>query len=509
MTNDGQRSHLTEPLNPVNHKQFIDLINMLSLRNGGQLGPNNDEADEGVPSVRSISEQGELQRRFLDSFAEIMSRDKGGEHICSVALCESGDRRLDGDTKVSLFVARNNDFKNLDETFCNKLEGLLATIGASVYGELNGTPVLLCTQTRHDDMHILDISAVEEELWEDLLHYNQPRLNVYVKSLHSNLEAFKNAGSLASVPPYSTGSESLQDGNAEPTTCCDNPNIGPYSMDTHDAHMRLAQEHILELDNLLCSSNGAAQWRPLAEHTYSIRHMASLKILINSCPNVSTGRKLIQDIQLLGRFRSCLSTLVKAALRIPGFAKLSIILVQNLQRRSLSYTSPSLADVTMQHLGQALSMTTVKKFISKKWNVIKATLRFEQVQSKVSGKPLPTHAEVQLILYITRCAYSENMNREICPYIGCSRLPCFLCAAFINYFTLDGVTFRTRGSHRKIYPRWSIPDMDGLHDDMVMALDSALEDMQNLLRGELNKPIISTPHRPESPAEVTDDTDDE
>ncbi|KAI6146680.1 hypothetical protein BKA82DRAFT_34542 [Pisolithus tinctorius] len=455
------------------HKQLIDLINMLSLRNGGQLGPNNEEADEGVPSIRSISEEGELKRRFLDSFAEIMSRDKGGEHICSVALCESGDRRLDGDAKVSLFVARNSDFKNLDETFCNKLEGLLATIGASVYREQN------------------DISAVEEELWEELLHYNQPRLNVYVKSLHNNLEAFKNAGSLASIPPYSTGSQSLQDDNAEPTTGCDDPNIGPYSMDTHDAYMRLAREHILELDNILCSHDGPAQWRLLAEHTYSIRHMTSLKILINSCPNVSAGRKLIQDIQFLGRFRSCLRTLVKAALRIPGFAQLSIILVENLQRRSLSYTSPSLADVMMQHLGQALSMTTVKKFISKKWNVIKATLGFEQVQSKVSGKPLPTHAEVQLILYIT------------------SRLSCFLCAAFIKYFTLHGVTFRTRGSHGKIYPRWSIPDMDGLHDDMVIALDSALEDMQNLLRDELNKPIISTPHRPESPAEVTDDMDDE
>lgn len=161
----------------------------------------------------------------------------------------------------------------------------------------------------------------------------------------------------------------------------------------------------------------------------------------------------------------------------------------------------------MQHLGQPLNTTTVRKFISKEWNVIKAELRFEQLQSKLSGKPLPTHAEFQLILYITKTAYSENI-REMYPYIGCSKLSCLLCAAFIKHFALNGVAFRTRGSHGKIYPRWSIPDMDRLHDDMVTALDSALERMQNLLHDEFMKPIVSTTHLPESFAGVTDDTDD-
>ncbi|KAI5994592.1 hypothetical protein F5J12DRAFT_414151 [Pisolithus orientalis] len=471
-----------------NREQFISLIHLLSLRNGGQFEPNEDEADERVEIDIDIhwnkhsvgdSKEDKLKQHFLDRFAEMMSRKKGGKHVCCAAFRESGDRCLDKDVKISLLVARNTNFGDLDRAFRSRLEGLLATIGASVHGEQ------------------YDTSAVKEELWEELLCYNQPRLNFYAARLRDNLNAFKNAGSLASIPPYRIGS----------TTFCDNPGIGGYSADTHAVYMRLAQERILELDNILCSSDGAAQRRLLAEHTYSIRRMASLRILINSCPKASVGHKLLRDICFLGRLKSCLFTLVKGALCIPGFAQLSIILVENLQPRSLSCKLPPLVDA-MRHLGQTLSTLSVGKYISRKLNVTKAERRFTQLQSKVSRKPLPTHADLQLILYITKTAYGESMYKEIYPYIGCSKLSCFLCAAFIKYFSLGGVTFRTRGSHGKIYPRWCIPKMDGLHGDMVMALNSALERMQHLLHGEFMKPIITVAYLPESSAGVTDDADD-
>ncbi|KAI6100475.1 hypothetical protein EDD16DRAFT_466218 [Pisolithus croceorrhizus] len=471
-----------------NHKQFISLVNMLSLRNGGQFGPNDDGEDEEVEVDTSIhgnepsvgdSKADKFKQHFLDSFAEIMSRDKGGKHVSCVALRGSGDRNFGKDVKISLLVARNIAFNEQDTKFCSTFERLLAAIGLPV---------------------------IEKELREELVCYNQPRTDHYADSLRKNPKAFPNAGSLDSTPTHRV-SQPLEDVNAEPTTSCDDPDIGPYSADTHDACMTFAQGCILEFDSILRSDDGPAWRSQLAERAYAIRRMRSPQILIHSCSKASVGHKLLKDILFLGRLESCLRTIMEAAQRLPGFAQLSIVLVENLEPRTLSCKLPPLTDA-MQRLGHILDTITVKKFISKKSSIIKVKRRFRRLQRKLSRKPLHIHAELQFIFYITKTAYNEIMSREIHPYIGCSKLSCFLCAAFIKCFALDGVTFRTRGSHRKIYTRWSIPNMDGLEDDVVVALNSALEEMQSFLRSEFMKPIISTTHLPESSAEVTDDADD-
>ncbi|KAI6000932.1 hypothetical protein EDC04DRAFT_2791303, partial [Pisolithus marmoratus] len=316
-----------------NREQFINLVNILSLRNGGQLRLNDNEKIEEVEVVVDIlgnkpfignSEGDEFKQQFLDSFAQIMSRDKGGKHVCCVALHRSGDRAHDVDFKISLFVACNTAFKDHDKKFCSTVSELLSTIGASL----------------HDKTR--DLSVVKEKLWEELVRYNQPRIDRYAGSLCGDLRAFKNAGSLENIPPYSTESQSLHGANAEPITVCDDPGIGPYLADTHDAYMKFAQGHILELDDILCSNNRAARWRPLVQRAYAIRHMKSLRILIGSCSKASIGHKLLKDIQFLGRLKSCFHTLIEAAPRIPGFSQLSIIPVQNLQPCTLSCTLPPL-----------------------------------------------------------------------------------------------------------------------------------------------------------------------
>ncbi|KAI6102716.1 hypothetical protein EV401DRAFT_2201418 [Pisolithus croceorrhizus] len=81
---------------------------------GQMFGPN-DEEDEGgdavdmdihgnEPSVGD-SEGDRLKQRFLDSLAEITTRDKGGKRGCCVAFQGSGERHLDGNHKTSLLVA--------------------------------------------------------------------------------------------------------------------------------------------------------------------------------------------------------------------------------------------------------------------------------------------------------------------------------------------------------------------------------------------------------------------
>ncbi|KAI6102714.1 hypothetical protein EDD17DRAFT_232893 [Pisolithus thermaeus] len=495
-----------------NVEQFISLTNLLSLRNGGQLGPGNMNRDEGIEldedfgrgnSDTGDSKEDELKQRFLDRFAEIMSRDKGGKHVCCVAMQESGDRHLDEDVNVSLLLARNDTFTEQDTKFCDILGGLLAAIGASVYKETIGMRVgVLRERPSTDDMCIVGLPVIERELWEELLCYNQPRLGLYADSLHDNLKAFKAAGSLDSIPPY-RASHSPQTSDPELKTFCDCTSIGPYSDATHDAYMKLAQEHVRRLDSILCTGDRATQRRLLAEHTHSIRHLESLRIYIDSCPKASVGRRLLSDILFLGRLRSCYYTLVEAALNIPGFARLSIVLVKNLPPRVCPATLPSLADA-MKYLGQALNPSSVKRFISAKASVISAERNFKQIQNNTSRKHLHTHAELQLILHITKTADVRTVNGEIYPYIGCSKLSCFLCTAFLESFKYGGVTFRTRGSHGKIYTLWSIPDMDGLREDLVTTLHSALKKTRNLLVREMIKPIMIAAHTSESTAGVTD-----
>lgn len=465
-----------------NPEQFISLVNLLFLRHRDELqGGEEEEVDDndvcGDDLTVGGGEEGGFKQRFLDRFAEMMSREKGGKRACCVALRESRDQCLDQDVKVSLIVARNVEFKNVDEKFRCKLERLLAAIGMSVCSGSN------------------DISVLKAELWEELLCYNQPRLDRYADSLRVNLEAFKAAGSLDCIPPYHAP-QLLRNDDSEHKTFCDDYFIGPYSKATHVDYMKLAQKCIVELDAILHTSDGATRRRLLAEHAYSIRHMKSLRILINSFPKVSVRHRLLSDILSSGRLRLCYHTLMEGALSIPGFAHLSLIFVKNSPRRVCPATLPPLEDV-MPLSGLVLNATSVYYFISEKLDVIGAKRAFRQLQSGISRQHLPTHVELQLIFHIIRTMDSRTVEKEVYPYIGCSKPSCFLCSAFLNSLDRNGVAFKTRGTHGKICAPWSIPDIDGLSANMVTVLRSVVNEIQYLLVREIVKPITITSHHVE------------
>jgi len=349
---------------------------------------------------------------------------------------------------------------------------------------------------------IVDLETVKNALWEELLRYNAPRLDYYADTLQENLKSFKRSGFQNDLPAYKAAQLSLGS-DTEARTFCDDTNIGIYSETTHDTYMSFAQNHIRELDDILHSDNRVSQRRLLAEKAYSIRHMTSIRMLINSCSVTSLARKLVSGILFLGRLRSCYFTLVAGAQSIPGFSRLSIVLVRTPTPRISPSTLLSLGEA-MKCLGLSLNPTSVRNLIGAKSSVISAERSFKQLQSNTSQKHLPTHAELQLILHLVKTTDVETMDREMCPYIGCSKLSCFLCTSFLKSFGRYGAAFRTRGCHGKIYTLWSIPDIAGLRDDMAPLLNSALKNMRNILAREMIKPISSTPHVPESSAGVTD-----
>ncbi|KAI6137183.1 hypothetical protein F5141DRAFT_71953 [Pisolithus sp. B1] len=469
-----------------NPEQFIGLVNLLSLRNGGQLQPSNGDGERhhnivvcGEDPAVWEGKEDELKQHFLDGFAEIMSRDKGGKYVSSAVLHLSTGRHPAEGVKASLLVARNGGFRKRDETFCSTLEGLLAAIGASVRGQTNST------------------LAARRELWKELVCYNQPRLNEGANKLRKHLQMLKASGSLDDIPPYSARVELPQDNDSECRTfysdCC----IGSYSEATHVDHMKLAQKHIFELDTILRTGDKAT----LAEYSYHICRTTSLWIFLHSCLKVSAARVLLSDIRSLGRLKSCYYMLVNAALNIPGFAQLSIVFVKKLSPRVCPSTLPPVTDIT-KFLVQTSNPIIVEKLIGGKSSVAEIQRRFEQLQARISRKDLHTHAELQLVFHITKMADVKVM-KEIYPFIGCSKLSCFLCTTFLYFFRHRGTAFRTRGSHGKIYTLWSIPDMDELSDDAVTALDSTLKTMSSSLVHEMLKPLTSASRTPIVSAGVT------
>lgn len=350
---------------------------------------------------------------------------------------------------------------------------------------------------------IVDLGA-ETALWEELLQYNVPRLEHYALNFQQSVATFTLSGFLDSIPPYYiTQSLRVTD---EVENFCDSDDIGPYSKSTHRVYMKFAQAHIQELRAILCSGDRAAQLRLLAEKAYSIRHMMSVQMFINSCGIYdSRARKLLSDINFLGRLRSCYLTLIEAAETIASFCNVSIVPVDHPPLYIHRPTLPPL-EAVFRWADLTLNQNTVQNFMDANATVINVEQSFKERGREASSKPLSVHAEIQLVFHIAKTIGSLVTMKEIYPYIGCSKLCCFLCYVFILSFGQGGSLFRIRGCHGKVYPSWSLPNADRLQENMATELYSALRKTLDILVREMKKPVTLIPlHVAESSANVSDD----
>jgi len=350
---------------------------------------------------------------------------------------------------------------------------------------------------------IVDLGA-ETALWEELLKYNVPRLEHYAINFQQSVAAFTLSGFLDSIPPYYiTQSLRVTD---EVENFCDSDDIGPYSKSTHRIYMKFAQAHIQELRAILCSGDRAAQLRLLAEKAHSIRHMVSVQMFINSWSIYdSRARKLLSDIHFLGRLRSCYLTLIEAAETIASFCNVSIVPVDHPPLYIHRPTLPPL-EAVFGWADLTLNQNTVQTFVDANATVISVEQSFKERRREASSKPLSVHAEIQLVFHIAKTIGSLATMKEVYPYIGCSKLCCFLCYVFILSFGQGGSLFRIRGCHGKVYPSWSLPNADGLQENMATELHAALLNTLNILVREMKKPVTLIPlHVAESSADVSDD----
>jgi hypothetical protein len=152
------------------------------------------------------------------------------------------------------------------------------------------------------------------------------------------------------------------------------------------------------------------------------------------------------------RFYSAVSTFIEAARRIPSFRKVSFVLVKPLGIVPGSQNGTSRRTVinALTALGISGLQTMTREYFPGAEDAESAiNLRFNDIRQKL----LHVHAEIQLINdFESRRAESIN-ERRVHPYIGGSKLCCYLCHCFLRHHGF----FQYRGCHWKLYPQWIVP----------------------------------------------------
>ena len=116
-------------------------------------------------------------------------------------------------------------------------------------------------------------------------------------------------------------------------------------------------------------------------------------------------------------------------------------------------------------------------------------LRQDYYDTQARG--LRAHAEIQLVLYAM-----ETGIGEFYPYIGCTLPSCFLCSKFLG--SLCQPEFRTRGTHGRLYPRWTVPTTPNIPLGTISDIERSLKAVYEHVKLMLEAPIAKN-HRLISP----------
>ena len=115
-------------LEGLNRSRFAALVNLVSMRQGGEMSPSAEEDTSNDVDHPSTSPERKLRMRFLDRFAELVSRDKGPELMSCAMLRETGG-------KVEIWVSRNSGLDSEeDDRFFGDFERLMPNVRRSDEG---------------------------------------------------------------------------------------------------------------------------------------------------------------------------------------------------------------------------------------------------------------------------------------------------------------------------------------------------------------------------------------
>lgn len=114
--------------------------------------------------------------------------------------------------------------------------------------------------------------------------------------------------------------------------------------------------------------------------------------------------------------------------------------------------------------------------LGKKWTIARAEQQFKQLQRQ----KLNVHAEVQMVMFFSKL---DETFVNFIRYFGCSKYSCFMCSHFLKAHG----TFKTRGSHGRLFKPCTIPITTGLVDAQYTRLRDAVLQVQKDIKKELKR----------------------
>ncbi|USP80330.1 hypothetical protein yc1106_07604 [Curvularia clavata] len=422
----------------LNWSHFHSLANLLALRNGGQAeasslsnavldedysSDNNDNA--GAPSVDTGCADlitDSGHGRLKQKFLDCLAEFAANKKGGTRVACSAMRESKDS---VYIWIARNEGFSEAEKPIFTALERLLESY------------------SRGEDLR----------LWEVLVSFHQSRIqSSYIPDLRASFKAFE------------VGSRE---------TYVDTTGESP------DPASKLSILRGLLFDTNINGGSTFDRHSELVIAAYDLRRSKTIEKMLNSSPQASsTSKRLWVNICLTARLRVACEKFKETALTFPSFMHITIALVA----RPPAPTRPPYRLMKLREtfdiLGLDTKKGTIQAVMGPKWTLSQLEHEFMERQRQ----KLKIHAEVQLLMHLNT---SNSSGPETLPYIGCSKLCCFMCHAFIQSYG----HFNTRGCHGRLFKPWTIPNVELPLPKQVKRISEAVISLQNEIVKKLVTPV--------------------
>ena len=238
----------------------------------------------------------------------------------------------------------------------------------------------------------------------------------------------------------------------------------------------------------------------LTSKAYDIRHSSSFRTYIHTYLGDSATEELLCDIFFLGRIRAAYETFRMCFRKILSFAQMDGYLILPPKITPGSAGSQFTLAQVLQLAGLVCDLPTIQKHINQKMQRKQLEERFGHLQQHTLMN-LRVHAEVQVLMAVQQV--TEDLQ-DFFPYLGCSKLSCFLCSRLVRAYG-----FATRGCHGRLYERWTVSNDSGFlvqpakQPRLVSALKTVFDELIQIIRTPLSRTM---PRIAESSAGCTVDS---
>lgn len=319
-----------------------------------------------------------------------------------------------------------------------------------------------------------------------IVMYNHGRILSYLPVLKDCLQAVLQGTDDPKLPVNRTG-DSSSDAFAFNNSVISDKNITSADKDIPSQTALLLDELCSSVEKLLANTVlGHDALLKILEITYSLRYEKNLRSILTTnlrCQE-ALSRSLTIQIAFLGRVKATYLTFISVIRTFMDFSRIKVIPNQ-LVKPPRKIIQPPQGRLSLEHtfglFRMPLKPSTLKQIIGRDLTIEQAYDNFFKFQSVY----MPTHAEIQMIVLLMR---NDITLGSMFPYIGCSKLSCYLCFAFVH----SCGHFKMRGSHQRIFPKWCLPRLVGLQDKDVSLLRQGIKSLRNEVTRQILSPVAKT-----------------